>query len=126
MELQEQEPGQDPTPRIRCSDGCDPGALSTDSSHCLGRIWQGLQHYRALLGSELFAGRSRAPDLEDALAQLSHLLQRPGEGDAELWRPTLEPSLIWARGIIQHRTLRQLQAFSAVIARVFAHGATLR
>lgn len=36
MELQEQEPGQDPTPRIRCTDGCDPGALSTDSSVRVG------------------------------------------------------------------------------------------
>lgn len=53
-------------------------------------------------------------------------LQHLGKGDVELWRPTLEPSLLWARSIIQHRTLRQLQAFSAVVARVFAHGATLR
>ncbi|XP_019369827.1 PREDICTED: interleukin-23 subunit alpha, partial [Gavialis gangeticus] len=94
--------------------------------HCLGRIWQGLQHYRALLGSELFAGRPRAPDLEDALVQLSRLLQRPGEGDAEQWGSTPEPSRLWERGIVQHRTLRQLQAFSAMVARVFTHGATLR
>ncbi|XP_019409832.1 PREDICTED: interleukin-23 subunit alpha, partial [Crocodylus porosus] len=93
--------------------------------HCLDRIWQGLQHYRALLGSEVFAGCPHAPDVEDALVQLSRLLKRPGEGDAERWGATPQTSLLWERNIVQHRTLRQLQAFSAVVARVFAHGATL-
>uniref|UniRef100_A0A8C8RUV3 Interleukin-23 subunit alpha n=1 Tax=Pelusios castaneus TaxID=367368 RepID=A0A8C8RUV3_9SAUR len=123
--LQEEKPGEDLTPQIRCSDNCDPAQLGSDQS-CLRRIRQALHHYRALLGSEVFAelrslDASPMAELQRALAQLTSLVQDGSGGTSP--GPSLQESQPWERPLLQHRILRQLRSFSAVMARVFAHSA---
>lgn len=60
---------------------------------CLQRILQGLQHYRDLLGSDIFTAR-RLPRLEATLDQLLGLVQVRGWGGCSGWsgRPEPRPS----------------------------------
>ncbi|NXX46563.1 IL23A protein, partial [Tricholaema leucomelas] len=116
--LSEEDPKSRP-PRIRCSDACDPSALDTDNTRCLRRILQGLWHYRALLGSELFSAQ-RQPRLEAALDQLLRLVpehDRPPQH-------SLAPINSWQRPLLQRLALQRLQSFAAVMSRVFTHSAS--
>ncbi|XP_049674971.1 interleukin-23 subunit alpha isoform X1 [Accipiter gentilis] len=83
--LSEEDPKNWP-PRIRCSDACDPSTLDTNNTRCLRRILQGLQHYRDLLGSDIFTTRP-LPWLEAALDQLLGLVQVSGWGGGRQWQP---------------------------------------
>ncbi|NXL54228.1 IL23A protein, partial [Podilymbus podiceps] len=121
--LEETHLSEDPKnwpPRIRCSDACDPSTLDTNNTRCLWRILQGLQHYRDLLGSDIFTAR-RLPRLEAALDQLLGLVQQ------EHGRPPrhpVAPSEAWAHPLLQHLALQRLQSFTAVMSRVFTHSAS--
>ncbi|NXR38105.1 IL23A protein, partial [Zosterops hypoxanthus] len=88
-------------PRIRCSDACDPLALETNSTRCLQRIRQALQHYRDLLGSDIFRDQPQ-PQLETTMEQLLRHVQRQ---------------------IQRHLALKRLRSFAAVMSRVFNHSA---
>ncbi|NWR65133.1 IL23A protein, partial [Bucorvus abyssinicus] len=119
MHLSEEDPKNWP-PRIRCSDTCDPSTLDTNNTRCLRRILQGLQHYRDLLGSDIFTAR-RLPRLEATLDQLLGLVQQ------EHGRPPqhpMTPSESWAHPLLQRLALQRLQSFAAVMSRVFAHSAS--
>ncbi|XP_077695008.1 interleukin-23 subunit alpha [Eretmochelys imbricata] len=125
MHLVEEKPSEDLTPKIRCSDNCDPDKLGSDQS-CLRRIHEALRHYRALLGSDVFdelRGPADSPmaALQGALAQLTSLVQNGSFAEGSATPPP--HSQPWERPLIQHRILRQLCSFSAVMARVFAHSA---
>ncbi|NXS10106.1 IL23A protein, partial [Neodrepanis coruscans] len=78
MELSEEDPQNWP-PRILCSDACDPPTLDTNNTRCLHRIQQALQHYRDLLGSDIFRDQPQ-PRLETTMDQLLHLVQVSGVG----------------------------------------------
>ncbi|XP_003405604.1 interleukin-23 subunit alpha [Loxodonta africana] len=127
------EEGDDETtsevPRIQCWDGCDPQGLRDNSQFCLQRIHQGLIFYEKLLGSDIFRGEpSLLPDgpvgqLHASLLGLSQLLQPEGHHSETQPTPTPSPSLPWQRLLLRLKILRSLQAFVAVAARVFAHGA---
>ncbi|XP_075381626.1 interleukin-23 subunit alpha isoform X2 [Mycteria americana] len=120
LNLSEEDPKNWP-PRIRCSDACDPSTLDTNNTRCLQRILQGLQHYRDLLGSDIFTAR-RLPRLEAALDQLLGLVQEHG-------RPSqhpMDPSEAWAHPLLQRLALQRLQSFTAVMSRVFTHSASPR
>ncbi|XP_064899756.1 interleukin-23 subunit alpha [Columba livia] len=120
-QLSEEDPKNWP-PRIRCSDACDPSTLDTNNTRCLQRILQGLQHYRDLLGSDIFTAH-RLPRLEATLDQLLGLVQQ------EHGRPprhSLAPSETWAHPLLQHLALQRLQSFAAIMSRVFTHSASAR
>ncbi|XP_067385671.1 interleukin-23 subunit alpha [Emydura macquarii macquarii] len=128
VSLQEGKHSEDLTPQIRCSDNCDPAKMDSDQS-CLRRIHQALHHYRALLGSEVFAelrngDASPMAELRGALAQLTNLVQ--DGGFAEGPGPSLHQSQPWERPLLQRQVLHQLRSFSAIMARVFAHSAATR
>ncbi|XP_007533393.1 interleukin-23 subunit alpha [Erinaceus europaeus] len=119
----------DDVPHIQCGDGCDPQGLKDNSQYCLQRIHQGLVFYEKLLGSDIFTGEpSLLPNgpveqLHASLLGLRQLLQtngRPGETEQT---PSPSPSQPWQRLLLRFKILRSLQAFVAVAARVFAHGA---
>ncbi|KAM9230335.1 interleukin-23 subunit alpha [Dugong dugon] len=116
-------------PYIQCRDGCDPQGLRDNSQFCLQRIHQGLIFYEKLLGSDIFTGEpSLLPDgpvgqLHASLLGLSQLLQPEGHHRETKLTPTPSPSLPWQRLLLRLKILRSLQAFVAVAARVFAHGA---
>ncbi|NXS50430.1 IL23A protein, partial [Balaeniceps rex] len=118
--LSEEDPKNWP-PRIRCSDACDPSTLDTNNTRCLRRILQGLQHYRDLLGSDIFTAR-RLPQLEATLDQLLGLVQQ------EHGRPAtphpMAPSEAWAQPLLQRLALQRLQSFTTVMSRVFTHSAS--
>ncbi|NXW11181.1 IL23A protein, partial [Fregetta grallaria] len=117
--LSEEDPKNWP-PRIRCSDACDPSMLDTNNTRCLQRILEGLQHYRDLLGSDIFTAR-RLPRLEAALDQLLGLVQQ------EHGRPPrhpMAPSETWAHPLLQRLALQRLQSFAAIMSRVFTHSAS--
>ncbi|XP_074663904.1 interleukin-23 subunit alpha isoform X1 [Strix aluco] len=119
--LSEENPKNWP-PRIRCSDACDPATLDTNNTRCLGRILQGLQHYRDLLGSDIFTDRP-LPQLETTLARLLGLVQQ------EHGRPprhSLAPSKAWAHPLLRRLALQRLQSFAAIMSRVFTHSASAR
>ncbi|NXN61065.1 IL23A protein, partial [Rynchops niger] len=119
MHLSEEDPKNWP-PRIRCSDACDPSTLDTNNTRCLQRIRQGLQHYRDLLGSEIFTTH-RLPRLETALDQLlGHVQQEHGRPP----RHPMSPSGNWAQPLLRHLALQRLQSFTAVMSRVFTHSAS--
>ncbi|XP_059688717.1 interleukin-23 subunit alpha [Gavia stellata] len=121
MDLSEEDPNNWP-PRIRCSDACDPSTLDTNNTRCLQRILQGLQHYRDLLGSDIFTAR-RLPRLEAALDQLLGLVQQ------EHGRPPrhpMAPSKAWAHPLLQRLALQRLQSFTTIMSRVFTHSASPR
>ncbi|NXV77465.1 IL23A protein, partial [Atlantisia rogersi] len=119
MHLREEDPKNWP-PRIRCSDACDPSALDTNNTRCLRRILQGLQHYRDLLGSDIFTTR-RLPQLETALDQLLGLVQ---QGHSRVPRNPVPTSDTWIQPLLQHLALQRLQSFAAIISRVFTHSAS--
>ncbi|NWQ83138.1 IL23A protein, partial [Columbina picui] len=141
-QLSEEDPKNWP-PRIRCSDACDPSTLDTNNTRCLQRILQGLQHYRDLLGSDIFTAR-RLPRLEATLDQLLGLVQVRGWGaggaagqspdlpdppipQQEHSRPpqrSLVPSETWAHPLLQRLALQRLQSFAAIMSRVFTHSAS--
>ncbi|NXS60795.1 IL23A protein, partial [Brachypteracias leptosomus] len=107
-------------PRIRCSDSCDPSTLDTNNTRCLQRILQGLQHYRDLLGSDIFTAHP-LPQLEAALDQLLGLIQQ------EHGRPPqhpVAPSETWSQSLLQRLALQRLQSFAAIMSRVFTHSAS--
>ncbi|NWU72652.1 IL23A protein, partial [Pterocles burchelli] len=116
--LSEEDPKNWP-PRIRCSDACDPPTLDTNNTRCLQRILQGLQHYRDLLGSDIFTAR-RLPGLEAALDQLLGLVQQE-HGHPP--RHPVAPSEAWEHPLLQRLALQRLQSFAAVMSRVFTHSA---
>ncbi|NWX06997.1 IL23A protein, partial [Caloenas nicobarica] len=146
-QLSEEDPKNWP-PRIRCSDACDPSTLDTNNTRCLQRILQGLQHYRDLLGSDIFTAR-RLPRLEATLDQLLGLVQVRGwgargaaAGGAGAWSPdppdpaipqqehgrpprhSLAPSETWTHPLLQRLALQRLQSFAAIMSRVFTHSAS--
>nr|XP_012305907.1 interleukin-23 subunit alpha isoform X2 [Aotus nancymaae] len=116
-------------PHIQCGDGCDPQGLRDNSQFCLQRIHQGLIFYEKLLGSDIFTGEpSLLPDspvgqLHASLLGLSQLLQPEGHHWETQQIPSPSPSQPWQRLLLRFKILRSLQAFVAVAARVFAHGA---
>uniref|UniRef100_A0A8C0LHE6 Interleukin-23 subunit alpha n=1 Tax=Canis lupus dingo TaxID=286419 RepID=A0A8C0LHE6_CANLU len=116
-------------PRIQCGDGCDPQGLKDNSQFCLQRIHQGLVFYEKLLGSDIFTGEpSLLPDgpvgqLHANLLGLRQLLQPEGHHWETEQTPSPSPSQPWQRLLLRLKILRSLQAFVAVAARVFAHGA---
>ncbi|XP_076967163.1 interleukin-23 subunit alpha [Tamandua tetradactyla] len=116
-------------PYIQCGDGCDPQGLRHNSQFCLQRIHQGLIFYEKLLGSDIFKGEpSLFPEgpvdqLHASLLGLSQLLQPEGHHWETQQTASPRPSQPWQRFLLRLKILRSLQAFVAVVARVFAHGA---
>ncbi|EGW12500.1 interleukin-23 subunit alpha [Cricetulus griseus] len=116
-------------PHIQCGDGCDPQGLKDNSQFCLQRIHQGLVFYKQLLDSDIFTGEpSLLPDgpvgqLHTSLLGLSQLLQPEDHQWESQQMPSLSPSQQWQRPLLRSKILRSLQAFVAIAARVFAHGA---
>ncbi|XP_069662546.1 interleukin-23 subunit alpha [Haliaeetus albicilla] len=119
--LSEEDPKNWP-PRIRCSDACDPSTLDTNNTRCLRRILQGLQHYRDLLGSDIFTTRP-LPWLQAALDQLLGLVQQE---HGHLPRHPMAPSEAWAHPLLQRLALQRLQSFATIISRIFTHSASPR
>ncbi|XP_056371126.1 interleukin-23 subunit alpha [Oenanthe melanoleuca] len=118
MQLLEEDPQNWP-PRILCSDACDPLTLETNHTRCLHRIRQALQHYRDLLGSEIFRDQPQ-PQLESTMEQLLRHVQE-GHG-----RPSRHPPVrtdLWAQPLQRHLALKRLRSFAAVMGRVFNHSA---
>ncbi|NXQ64147.1 IL23A protein, partial [Anthoscopus minutus] len=118
MQLLEEDPQNWP-PRIRCSDACDPLTLETNNTRCLHRIRQALQHYRDLLGSDIFRDQPQ-PQLETTMEQLLHHVQ---EGHGRPPRHPLAPTQVWAQPFQRHLALKRLRSFAAVMSRVFNHSA---
>ncbi|KAM4840331.1 interleukin-23 subunit alpha [Urocitellus parryii] len=111
-------------PHIQCGDGCDPQGLRDNSQFCLQRIHQGLIFYEKLLGSDIFTGDDGpVGQLHASLLGLSQLLQPEGHHLETQQTPNPSPSQPWQRLLLRFKILRSLQAFIAVAARVFAHGA---
>ncbi|XP_040610637.1 interleukin-23 subunit alpha isoform X2 [Mesocricetus auratus] len=116
-------------PHIQCGDGCDPQGLKDNSQFCLQRIRQGLVFYKQLLDSDIFTGEpALLPDgpmgqLHTSLLGLSQLLQPEDHQWESQQMPSLSPSQQWQRPLLRSKILRSLQAFVAIAARVFAHGA---
>ncbi|XP_040347659.1 interleukin-23 subunit alpha [Herpailurus yagouaroundi] len=119
----------DDVPHIQCGDGCDPQGLRDNSQFCLQRIHQGLVFYEKLLDSDIFTGEpSLLPDspvgqLHASLLGLRQLLQPDGQHWETEQTPNPSPNQPWQRLLLRFKILRSLQAFVAVAARVFAHGA---
>ncbi|XP_036025353.1 interleukin-23 subunit alpha [Onychomys torridus] len=126
---EEDEDTRNDVPRIQCGDGCDPQGLKDNSQFCLQRIHQGLVFYKQLLDSDIFTGEpSLLPDgpvgqLHTSLLGLSQLLQPKDHHWESQQMPSLSPSQQWQRPLLRSKILRSLQAFLAIAARVFAHGA---
>ncbi|XP_052609753.1 interleukin-23 subunit alpha [Peromyscus californicus insignis] len=126
---EEDEETRNDVPRIQCGDGCDPQGLKDNSQFCLQRIHQGLVFYKQLLDSDIFTGEpSLLPDspvgqLHTSLLGLSQLLQPKDHHWESQQMPSLSPSQQWQRPLLRSKILRSLQAFVAIAARVFAHGA---
>ncbi|NXY18182.1 IL23A protein, partial [Atrichornis clamosus] len=119
MQLMEEDPQNWP-PRIRCSDACDPPTLDTNNTHCLHRILQALQHYRDLLGSDIFRDQPQ-PQLETTMEQLLGHVQQQQHG--HLPRHPVAPSYTWTHQFQRHLALKRLRSFAAVMSRVFTHSA---
>ncbi|XP_054150312.1 interleukin-23 subunit alpha [Melozone crissalis] len=118
LQLLEEEPQNWP-PRIRCSDACDPLSLESNHTLCLQRIRQALQHYRDLLGSDIFREQPQ-PQLESTMEQLLRLVQ---DGPGRPPRHLPAPPELWQRPLQQHLALKRLRSFCALMGRVFSHGA---
>uniref|UniRef100_A0A8C3YEN4 Interleukin-23 subunit alpha n=1 Tax=Catagonus wagneri TaxID=51154 RepID=A0A8C3YEN4_9CETA len=116
-------------PHIQCGDGCDPQGLRDNSQSCLQRIHQGLVFYEKLLGSDIFTGEpslhpgGSVGQLHASLLGLRQLLQPRDHHWETEQTPSPSPSQPWQRLLLRLKILRSLQAFVAVAARVFAHGA---
>ncbi|XP_014748014.1 PREDICTED: interleukin-23 subunit alpha [Sturnus vulgaris] len=143
MQLLEEDPQNWP-PRIRCSDACDPQTLETNHTRCLHRIRQALQHYRDLLGSDIFRDQPQ-PQLETTMEQLLRHVQvrnrglagrhqaplgppaltalSPQEGHGRPPRHPLVSTDVWAQPYQRHLALKRLRSFAAVMGRVFNHSA---
>ncbi|XP_058529519.1 interleukin-23 subunit alpha [Ochotona princeps] len=125
----DEETSGDIVPRIQCEDGCDPQGLRDNTQSCLRRIRQGLRFYEKLLGSDIFIGEPDLfPDgpvgqLHASLLGLSQLLQPKDRHQETHPTTSLSQSQPWQRPLLRFKILRSLQAFLAVAARVFAHGA---
>ncbi|KAJ7418477.1 interleukin 23 subunit alpha [Willisornis vidua] len=119
MQLSEEDPQNWP-PRIRCSDACDPPTLDTNNTRCLHRIHQALQHYRDLLGSDIFRDQPQ-PRLETTMDQLLELVQQKHGHHP---RHPVAPSDHWSHQLLRHLALKRLRSFAAVMSRVFTHSAT--
>nr|XP_020739872.1 interleukin-23 subunit alpha isoform X2 [Odocoileus virginianus texanus] len=119
----------DDVPRIQCEDSCDPQGLRDNSQSCLQRIHRGLVFYEKLLGSDIFTGEPSPPpegpvdQLHASVLGLRELLQPEGHHWETEQTPSPTPSQPWQRLLLRLKILRSLQAFVAVAARVFAHGA---
>ncbi|KAM5288521.1 interleukin-23 subunit alpha [Ctenodactylus gundi] len=131
-DLLREEGDEEPTndvPHIQCADGCDPQGLRDNSQSCLQRIYQGLIFYEKLLGSDIFTGEPSLQldgpvgQLHASLLGLSQLLKPEGHHGKTQPTPRLSSSQPWQRLLLRFKILRSLQAFLAVAARVFAHGA---
>ncbi|EDL24554.1 interleukin-23 subunit alpha precursor [Mus musculus] len=126
---EEDEETKNNVPRIQCEDGCDPQGLKDNSQFCLQRIRQGLAFYKHLLDSDIFKGEpALLPDspmeqLHTSLLGLSQLLQPEDHPRETQQMPSLSSSQQWQRPLLRSKILRSLQAFLAIAARVFAHGA---
>ncbi|NWV80753.1 IL23A protein, partial [Dasyornis broadbenti] len=118
MQLMEDDPQNWP-PRIRCSDACDPLTLETNNTRCLHRIRQALQHYRDLLGSDIFQDQPQ-PQLETTMEELLDHVQ---EGRGHRPRHPMAPTMVWAQPFQRHLALKRLRSFAAVMSRVFNHSA---
>ncbi|NXA13918.1 IL23A protein, partial [Sapayoa aenigma] len=119
-EMQLSEDPQNWPPRIRCIDACDPPTLDTNNTRCLHRIQQALQHYRDLLGSDIFRDQPQ-PRLESTMDQLLHLVQK------EHGHPPRHPvgsHQTWKHELLRHLALKRLRSFAAVMSRVFTHSAS--
>ncbi|NXC48124.1 IL23A protein, partial [Penelope pileata] len=112
-----EDPEGDCVPRIRCSDACDPSTLDTNNTRCLQRILQGLQHYRDLLGSDIFTAHPE-PKLKAALEELLRLVP------SHPCQPPLAPATkSWTQPLLRHQALERLRSFTAIMSRVFTHSA---
>ncbi|XP_004692496.2 PREDICTED: interleukin-23 subunit alpha [Condylura cristata] len=127
---EENEESTSHVPHIQCGDGCDPQELRDNSQSCLRRIHQGLFFYEKLLGSDIFSGEPAllptgpVHQLHASLLGLRQLLKPEGHHwEPQEQTPSLSPSQPWQRLLLRLKILRSLQAFVAVAARVFAHGA---
>ncbi|KAM4881095.1 interleukin-23 subunit alpha [Thomomys bottae] len=126
---EEDEETTDEVPHIQCGDGCDPQGLRDNSQFCLQRIHQGLVFYEKLLGSDIFTGEpfplTEGPvsQLHASLLGLSQLLPPEGHHWEIRQIPIPSSSQPWQRPLLRFKILRSLQAFVAVAARVFSHGA---
>ncbi|KAM9177271.1 interleukin-23 subunit alpha [Mergus octosetaceus] len=123
VQIAVEDPEGDCATRIRCSDACDPPTLDTNNTRCLRRILQGLQHYRDLLGSEIFKD-NRLPQLVATLDRLLGVVQQaPGRPCQAPPGPTTPT---WAEPLLpqlRHQALERLQSFTAVMSRVFTYSA---
>ncbi|XP_033367577.1 interleukin-23 subunit alpha [Parus major] len=97
----------------------DPHLTPRSPQRCLQRIHQALQHYRDLLGSDIFQDQPQ-PQLETTMEQLLRHVQ---EGHGRPPRHPLAPTAVWARHLARHLALKRLRSFAAVISRVFNHSA---
>ncbi|XP_065609932.1 interleukin-23 subunit alpha-like [Cyrtonyx montezumae] len=90
--------------------------------HCLQRILRGLQHYQAMLGSDIFATHPQ-PELKAVLEGLLGLVQVPVRSCQP---PLPTPAVTWRQPLLQHNTLERLRSFTAIMSRVFTHSASAR
>ncbi|NXR73308.1 IL23A protein, partial [Pycnonotus jocosus] len=86
---------------------------------CLHRIRQALQHYRDLLGSDIFREQPQ-PQLETTMEQLLRHVQ---EGHGRPPRHPLPPTQVWEQQLQRHLALKRLRSFAALMSRVFNHSA---
>ncbi|NXH48137.1 IL23A protein, partial [Dicaeum eximium] len=82
----------------------DPHLTPRSPQRCLQRIRQALQHYRDLLGSDIFREQPQ-PELQSAMEQLLRHVQ------------------LWALPLKRHLALNRLRSFAALMSRVFNHSA---
>ncbi|NXM35594.1 IL23A protein, partial [Oxyruncus cristatus] len=87
---------------------------------CLHRILQALQHYRDLLGSDIFRDQPQ-PQLETTMDQLLGLVQQE-HGHPP--RHPMAPSETWSHQLLRHLALKRLRSFAAIMSRVFTHSAS--
>lgn len=127
----------------------DPHLTPLSPQRCLHRIRQALQHYRDLLGSDIFRDQPQ-PQLETTMEQLLRHVQvrtrglegaqvrhtgalqppltalSPQEGHGHHPRHPLVPIKVWdfwAQPYQRHQALKRLRSFAAVMGRVFNHSA---
>ncbi|NXC24357.1 IL23A protein, partial [Campylorhamphus procurvoides] len=98
----------------------DPRATPRPPQRCLHRIHQALQHYRDLLGSDIFRDQPQS-HLETTMDQLLELVQKEHGHHP---RHPMAPSENWSHQLLRHLALKRLQSFTAVMSRVFTHSAS--
>uniref|UniRef100_A0A8C3UEQ4 Interleukin-23 subunit alpha n=1 Tax=Catharus ustulatus TaxID=91951 RepID=A0A8C3UEQ4_CATUS len=97
----------------------DPHLTPLSPQRCLHRIRQALQHYRDLLGSDIFRDQPQ-PQLETTMEQLLRHVQ---EGHGHHPRVPIKVWDFWAQPYQRHQALKRLRSFAAVMGRVFNHSA---